>query len=106
MEEMYNVVIAKPDGSINICQIPATLKGMQEAVGGYIELFMTTPSGLDFFCNEDGIALGLMPTRFWGGGVILGNILVTSHDEEGNTLSLNPDQIAEAVARLAFPYLR
>ena len=50
----YICVICKPGQLPELCEIDASLEGMQKAVGGYLELFYATESGLDFFCNEEG----------------------------------------------------
>lgn len=99
----YTVVICKPGEMPLIQKIDASLKGMQDAVQGYIELFLTTETGLDFFCNDEGKLIGLPFNRFFSNDFIAGNILVASHDDEGNTVSLTESQALEAVLMLLGP---
>lgn len=83
-----------PDG-------PNTLDVLQGQVGGYIEIPHIVPQfdelGIDMVINDEGKLLGLEPTLAILKGsqvveVICGPILFVSHDEEGNTVSLNDNQ--------------
>lgn len=51
-------VIIKADGSSEAVEVENSLYGLQQIVGGYIEM-VHLRDGADLFCNEDGIRLGL-----------------------------------------------
>ena len=78
-----------------------TLDVLQGQVGGYIEIPHIVPQfnelGIDMVINEEGKLLGLEPTLAILKGsqvveVICGPILFVSHNEEGDTVSLNANQ--------------
>lgn len=80
---------------------PNTLDKLQETVGGYIEIphivKQFSELGIDMIINEEGKLLGLEPTLAILKGsqvveVICGPILFVSHNEEGDTVSLNANQ--------------
>lgn len=83
-----------------------TLKTMQDAVGGYIELFLQVPSKsrpgvtIDFYCNEEGRLVGLEPNVLVDAGDghlfdIVGPVLITAGSEEtGETLGLTDEEVA------------
>lgn len=76
-------------------------KLLSNAVGGYIEC-VHLRNGIDMWCNEDGIALGLdyNPTAtaiYWSNfgfmtGQIFGNVIFTSCDGMGETIGLTKEQ--------------
>lgn len=83
-----------PDG-------PNTLDALQQQVGGLIEIPRFVKDfnelGIDMVINEEGKLLGLEPTLALLRGhqvveVICGPVLFVSHDDEGNTVSLNHNQ--------------
>ena len=83
-----------PDG-------PNTLDVLQGQVGWYIEIPHIVPQvdelGIDMVINDEGKLLGLEPTLAILKGsqvveVICGPILFVSHNEEGDTVSLNANQ--------------
>lgn len=85
-----------PDG-------PNTLDVLQEQVGGYIEIPHIVKAfndlDIDMIINDEGKLLGLEPTLAILQGhkvadIIHGPILFVSHDDEGNTVSLNKQQEA------------
>lgn len=84
----------------------ATLDAMQAAVGGYIELFMQSPSrhredvAIDFYCHEEGRLIGLDPNVgvYAGRGAffsIVGPVLVTASNRDGETIGLTDDELAD-----------
>ena len=52
MSEKIRIVVAEPGKLPAVSFISDSLKDMQQIVGGYIELFETTESEIDLFCNE------------------------------------------------------
>lgn len=85
-------------------EIKNSLECLQGIVGGLIEIpYLSTElaeKGIDMIINEEGKLIDLK-TSFLildkeNGKVlddIRGNVIFTSHDEEGNTTSLNEEQI-------------
>lgn len=75
---------------------------ISQAVGGWIECVGLTPT-LDMWVNEEGKLDGLpynpdATAIFWshfgfGTDIIVGDVVFTSHDEEGNTTSLENEQM-------------
>ena len=85
---------------------------LSRAVGGMIEA-VTLPNGLTLWVNEngknDGLPVNDYATRLFasafgeGIDIIVGNAIVTGGaDDEGETLGLTDEQIAELVAELLF----
>lgn len=87
-----------------IVEIEPGLDGMQDAVKGHIELFtvLTAQDGgrLDCWCNEEGRIDGMRLNRLFHNFDIHGPILITSSDDEGETISLTLAQANEAVRQL------
>ena len=75
---------------------------ISQAVGGWIECVRLTPT-LDMWVNEEGKLDGLdynpdATAIFWShfglmSDVIVGDVIFTSHDDEGNTTSLENEQM-------------
>ncbi|MBQ6342572.1 MAG: DUF3846 domain-containing protein [Anaerolineaceae bacterium] len=79
---------------------------MQQIVGGYIELFETTDSGIDLFCNEEGKLIHLDCNRFFPElqDIVCGPIIAIGHDEEGASVSLTEEQVQEAIQMFTVQY--
>lgn len=71
-----------------------SLKDMQAAVGGMIELLPIADFGglqYDMLLNEEGKLLGLEPNRRVGDvDVLVGDCYIVAYDEEGNLTSIPP----------------
>lgn len=106
MSEMIRVVVTVPGKKPEVSRIPESLAGMQKIVGGYIELFKTTESGIDLFCNEEGKLIDLEPNRYFPelGDIICGPIVAIGHDGEGASVSLTDEQVGEALAMFTETY--
>ena len=84
---------------------------LSRAVGGMIEA-VTLPNGLTLWVNEEGKMDGLAPnvyatrlfvSAFGAVDVIVGNAIVTGGaDDDGETLGLTDEQVAELVAELLY----
>lgn len=83
-------------------ELPNTLDSLQEQVGGYIEMPFLSKDlhdlNIDMVINEEGKLNGMEPTLVLLQGrkvveVICGPILFVSHDNRGNTVSLNHSQM-------------
>lgn len=76
----------------------STYKILNKAVGGYIE-HIGFRNGIDLWLNEEGKLLSLpFNTALIGADgkifdIVVGDIVITSSDEEGNTVSLTEEQI-------------
>ena len=106
MCQTRRVVIVEPGKLPAVTFIEDSLEGMQKAVGGYIELFETTASGIDLFCNDEGKLTNMEMNRYFPElqDIICGPILVIGHDEEGSSVSLTDEQIEEAVELFTYKY--
>ena len=106
MSEKRRVVIVEPYKLPKVSFIEDSLEGMQSVVGGYIELFKTTESGIDLFCNEEGKLEHLELNRFFPDlmDIVSGNILAIGHDGEGKSVSLTDEQVKEAVSMFIYEY--
>ena len=99
MSEKIRIVVAEPGKLPAVTFISDSLKDMQQIVGGYIELFEITESGIDLFCNEEGKLISLECNRFFPElqDIVCGPILAIGHDEEGAAISLTDEQVNEAI---------
>ena len=103
MSEKIRIVVAEPGKLPAVSFISDSLRDMQQIVGGYIELFETTESEIDLFCNEEGKLISLECNRFFPElqDIVCGTIIAIGHDEEGAAVSLTEEQVQEAPARFA-----
>lgn len=58
------VLMVKPNKQPYLTEIDGSLKSMQEAVGGYIQITYPYEELVGLVCNEEGKILGLPPNRF------------------------------------------
>lgn len=98
-------VLVLSNGELNVQNIGTELKDLQEIVGGYIEIPFLSEKfyehGIDMIINEEGKLIGGMKPEIAivnkEKGAILdivyGNCIFASHDEEGETIGLNEEQI-------------
>ena len=102
---MRRIIVINPDKPPKVLEVPATLKALQEAVGGYIELF-AVDGHVNFLCNEEGRLIGMPFNRsiqlsdgaefdIYGPVVLLGG-----KEETGEFESLTDTDIAEWMAKL------
>ena len=106
MSEKIRIVVAEPGKLPAVSFITDSLPDMQRIVGGYIELFETTESGIDLFCNEEGKLFHLECNRFFPEirDIVCGSIIAVGHDEEGASISLTDEQVQEAVTMFTEKY--
>lgn len=107
---MQTIILS--NGELKLQNIKNTLEELQGIVGGYIEIpFLSRvfkDNDIDVIINEEGKYIeGLKPEIAivsGGNGQILdlvyGNCVFASHDEQGNTVSLNDEQIKIIKAEL------
>ena len=61
-QEKLKVLMVEPQKEPCAVEIPAGLKGLQMAVGGYIEAVYPYEEPVALVCNEEGKLLGLIST--------------------------------------------
>lgn len=98
-------VLVLKNGKLQEKEIKNSLEELQSIVGGYIEFpFLGNrfkDNAIDVIINEEGKFIeGLKPEIAMVDGktksvldVVYGNCIFASHDEEGNTIGLNDEQI-------------
>lgn len=98
---MIKVVVYEPQKEPYVKEIENGLKPMQDLVGGYIEIFPW--DGLDVVVNEEGKLQALTPNRVVASpdgtkvlDILVGTFFITKHDEEGDSISLNDEDIENA----------
>lgn len=98
------------DRTMEELELPNTLEALQHHVEGYIEMPYLSKRlhelDIDMVINDEGKLIGMEPTLAILQGhkvveVICGPILFVSHDNRGNTISLNDTQI-EYLKRTVF----
>lgn len=103
-----NNYVAIAEGKlIPFAAVPAaiTLDVMQEILHGNIELFYRVESEhrrgvmIDFWCNEEGRLNGMKPNVLVNAGQgyvfdIVGPVLITAGDAEGNTIPMTAEELA------------
>ena len=94
------------NGELEVKEIENTLEALQKIVGGYIEIpFLSevfAENEIDLVINEEGKFIDGLNAEIAVIGtktnsildIVYGNCVFVSHDEEGNTVSLNDEQIA------------
>lgn len=100
------VIIARPGEAPFVTTIENTLEAMQSVVGGYIEripvsFIITGTPDVDLWVNEEGLLINLPFNRVVAGTPVVGPILVTSSDEEGETTGLSDEQVELTLAILS-----
>lgn len=98
-------VLVLSNGELAEKEIKNTLEELQKIVGGYIEIpylsEVFAENDIDMIINDEGKLIeGLKPeiaivksgeNRILD--LVMGNCIFASHDEEGNTVSLNAEQM-------------
>lgn len=102
---MRRIIVINPGELPQVVEVPATLKALQEAVDGYIQLF-AVDGHVNFLCNDEGRLIGLPFNRtihlsdgaefdIYGPVVLLGG-----NEEVGEFESLTDTDIAEWMPKL------
>lgn len=98
MSEQIKVVVKEVGKTPEVRYIDNSIKAMQKIVGGYIQVVPHWPGSVSkkvtMMCNEEGKLRGLEPNFDIPGDRIVGNILITRTDDEGETVSLTESDIA------------
>ena len=80
-----------------MAEVDNSLEAEQKLVGGYIQVIRLTDE-IDCIINDDGKLQGYPLNRLWKAGneiydFIVGNIQCVRHDDEGNFISIQPEDI-------------
>ena len=84
------------------------LDSLQKAVSigapeqGLIE-FVYLEDNVSILCNEEGKLIGLEPNRRLGKDILCGVFYIVAEDEEGNLVSLSPEQVSKYSAMFWHP---
>lgn len=87
-----------------VVEIAGDLKSLQSEVGGLIAL-VSLDAEVDAFVNDEGLLERLpfnrvLPTEY-GKVPVVGNVIVVSHDDEGDTAGLTDAQVSKWLPVLA-----
>jgi len=94
MEKKIKVLIVKPMKEPYPAEVENTLKGLQKAVGGYIET-VYLEDNVVLVCNEEGKLIGLPGNRSFGNDIIAGTFFVVGSNDDGDFVSLTEDKIRQ-----------
>ena len=80
-----------------LSEVENSLSAEQKYVGGYIQVIRLTEE-IDAIIADDGKLMSLSVNRLWRSDeaiydFIVGNIACVRHDEEGNVISIHPEDI-------------
>lgn len=94
MVKTVTIAVKEPSKAWEIREVEDTLKSYQDIVGGYIENFLRTSTGVLMFCNEEGKLLNLKPNLLTeSGDLIVGTVFAVRSDEEGEFASLTKEDL-------------
>lgn len=109
MVTVRGVRLLPGDDFLHVVEFPDSLAGLQAAVGGYLEelakLVLSPKRALIVWGDEEGRLKGLVPNRRVNTAGkttldVVGPIVITARDDEGETYSLTDDEL-EIVRKLA-----
>lgn len=86
------VLYKAPNVNAEVMEIEDSLAGMQEAVGGCIACTPITEK-IDFWYNDEFLFLDFQPNIILDDTIFHGSVFFAGHDIEGNTISLNEEEI-------------
>ena len=103
-EKFIRVLKVEPNKPPEEVTLKNDLADLQNAVGGLIEfLSLDSSKGIDLMCNEEGKLMGLEPNRRVGSDVIVGTFYILRCNRNGESCSLNDEDIAKYKKRFAEP---
>lgn len=88
------VLVVEPGKAPQVTEIDNTLESMQKIVGGYIEAFQLDKNTA-LWCNEEGKINNLPYNRAVGNDVIAGTFFIAGDAHDGESCSLNKEQISK-----------
>lgn len=95
------VVVTKAPGQpAKIEMIQDDLESMQKIVGGFIQIVPW--KGFDLYCHEEGKINQLPPNLYHTlpGDVVVGTVFVSKADENGDPVSLTPEETTLIIKEL------
>ena len=107
-EKEITVVKVEPMKEPVIACLKNDLDSLQKAVSigapdqGLIE-FVWLEDNVSILCNEEGKLIGLDPNRRLGDDILCGVFYVVAEDDEGNLISLTPEQQDRYLKRFRTP---
>ena len=107
-EKEITVVKVEPMKEPVIACLKNDLDSLQKAVSigapnqGLIE-FVWLEDNVSILCNEEGKLIGLPPCRRLGDDILCGVFYVVAEDDEGNLISLTPEQQDRYLDRFRTP---
>jgi len=93
-------IVQNPGESPKTVELSETLKDLQGLVGGYVTTFYVPEfeeAGITAWANDEGLLIGQQPNLFVYGQPIVGPVVFTGHNDEGETVGLTGPQ--EALVR-------
>lgn len=101
MEKTIRAILLKTDGKFVVNNFKYSYENMKEIVGGWLEAFTLRHDGdrtITIWLNEEGKLIGLKPNlAVVKDGelidVIVGDILITATNAEGETVGLNDEEL-------------
>lgn len=103
-EKFIRVLKVEPNKPPEEVTLKNDLADLQTTVGGLIEfLSLDSSKGIDLMCNEEGKLIGLEPNRRIGDDVIVGTFYILKCNRNGESCSLNDEDIAIYKKRFAEP---
>ena len=107
-EKEIRVLMVEPMESPKLVTLQNDLDSLQKAVSigapeqGLIE-FVYLEDNVSILCNEEGKLIGLEPNRRLGKDILCGVFYIVAEDEEGNLVSLSPEQVSKYSAMFWHP---
>ena len=118
-ETITVIVIPADKAQAEVREIPKGFQELQKLVNGTFDIVSPAcylPAGMqesalakyDLFVNDEGILLHMLPNicinrarllakDYDYAGILFGNVVIAGHDEEGNTTSIDLDDLPELV---------
>lgn len=102
------VVVITPDYEVEIVPDPVTLdiKFLQTEVGGWVEVVHLEMADtlIQMWLNEEGLLHGLpynsLATHLYGHSHLVGNVVITGLDDEGDACTLTEAEFVELMDRI------
>ena len=107
-EKQIRALMVEPMVSPKLVTLGNDLDSLQKAVSigapeqGLIE-FVYLEDNVSILCNEEGKLIGLEPNRRLGKDILCGVFYIVAEDEEGNLVSLSPEQVSKYSAMFWHP---
>jgi hypothetical protein len=98
-DDSITVVVKRVGEPAKAETIKDDFRVLQEIVGGVFQMpSMPGMKNVNLVCNDVGKLENLPANIYWGDDdIICGNCLIIGHDDEGESISLTPEQIERAL---------